>query len=54
MWPNPQFSADFIIFSGEILNGKLYFLCSGVNEIIKIYQQINQMNVMYFFAVLNI
>ena len=28
MWPNPQFSADLVIFSEEKLNGKLYFLCS--------------------------
>ena len=28
MWPNPQFPADLVTFTGEILNGKLYFLCS--------------------------
>ena len=28
MWPNPQFSADFVTFTEEILNGKLHFLCS--------------------------
>ena len=28
MWPNPQFSADFVIFTEEILNGKLDFLYS--------------------------
>ena len=28
MWPNPQFTADLVIFIGEILNGKLPFLCS--------------------------
>ena len=28
MWPNPQFPADLFIFTGEILNGKLHFLCS--------------------------
>ena len=27
MWPNPQGTADLIIFTEEILNGKL-FLCS--------------------------
>ena len=27
MWPNPQFSADLAIFTEEILNGKLHFLC---------------------------
>ena len=28
MWPNPQFSADLVIFTEEILDGKLHFLCS--------------------------
>ena len=28
MWPNPQFSADLVIFAEEIPNGKLHFLCS--------------------------
>ena len=27
MWPNPQFSADLVKFTEEILNGKLQFLC---------------------------
>ena len=26
MWPNPQFPADLVTFTGEILNGKLHFL----------------------------
>ena len=29
MWPYPQFPADFVTFTEEILNGKLHFLCSG-------------------------
>ena len=29
MWPNPQFPADLVTFTEEILHGKLYFL-SGV------------------------
>ena len=28
MWPNLHFPADLVIFTGGILNGKLYFLCS--------------------------
>ena len=28
MWPNPQETADLFTFTEEILNGKLYFLCS--------------------------
>ena len=28
MWPNPQFPADLLTFTKEILNGKLHFLCS--------------------------
>ena len=27
-WPNPQFPADLVTFTEEILNGKLHFLCS--------------------------
>ena len=26
MWPNSQFSADLVVFTKEILNGKLHFL----------------------------
>ena len=26
--PNPQFPADFVTFTEEILNGKLHFSCS--------------------------
>ena len=32
MWPNPQKTADLVTFTEEILNGKLYFLCS-VNRV---------------------
>ena len=28
MWPNAQFPTDLVTFTEEILNGKLYFLCS--------------------------
>ena len=28
MWPNPQFPADLVMFTEEICNGKLHFLCS--------------------------
>ena len=28
MWLNPQFPADLVTFTEEILLGKLYFLCS--------------------------
>ena len=29
MWPNPQFPADLVTFTEEILNGKIHFLCSA-------------------------
>ena len=32
MWPNPQKTADLVTFTEEILNGKLHFLRSVVNE----------------------
>ena len=28
IWPNPQFHANFVTFTKEILNAKLHFLCS--------------------------
>ena len=28
MWPNPQFPADLVTFTEEILNEKLHLLCS--------------------------
>ena len=30
MKPNPQETADWVTFYGEILNGKLHFLCSDM------------------------
>ena len=30
MWSNPQFPADLVTFTEEILNGKLYFLVSEI------------------------
>ena len=27
MWPNPQFPADLVAFTKEIINGKFHFLC---------------------------
>ena len=30
MWLNPQFPADLVTFTEDILNGKLYFLCSVI------------------------
>ena len=32
MSPNPQFPADLITFTEEILNGKLHCLCSDKNS----------------------
>ena len=29
MWLNPQETVDLVTFTEEILNEKLYFLCSG-------------------------
>ena len=30
MWPNPQFPANLVTFTEEILNGKLHFLRSAI------------------------
>ena len=32
MWPNPQFPADLVTFTEQILNVKLHFLCSDANK----------------------
>ena len=32
MWPNPQETVDLVTFTEEILNGKLYFLCSVIRS----------------------
>ena len=32
MRPNPQFLADFVTITREILNGKIHFLCSGITS----------------------
>ena len=32
MWPYPQEAMDLVTFTEEILNGKLYILCSGIWE----------------------
>ena len=29
MWLDPQETADLVLFTEEILNGKLHFLCSA-------------------------
>ena len=34
MWPNAQETADFVTFTEEILNGKLYFLCSDTVDLL--------------------
>ena len=36
MLPNPQFPADLVTFTEEILNGKLHFLRSGYQPILMI------------------
>ena len=32
MRPNPQFPADSVTFTEEIINGKIQFLCNDLNE----------------------
>ena len=32
MWPNPQESADLVTLTGEILDGKLHFLCEAIAQ----------------------
>ena len=32
MWPNPQFPANLVTFTGEILDGKLHFFFSDIKK----------------------
>ena len=49
MWPNAWKTADLVIFSEEILNGKLHFLCS-----VKIKVLLKSSNfVRHFFLIIN-
>ena len=40
MWPNPGETADLVTFIGEILNGKLHFLCSVYNLKVQTFEAI--------------
>ena len=37
MRPNPQKTADLVTFTEEILNGKLYFLCSVYSDTVALF-----------------
>ena len=39
MRPNPQFPADLVTFTEEILNGKPHFLCSVLNDRVLLQKQ---------------
>lgn len=34
MWPNTQFPADKVTFTGEVLNTKLHFLSSAAKKLV--------------------
>ena len=38
MWPNPQFPADLVTFTEEILYGKLQFFCSVSMSVLNLYR----------------
>ena len=48
MWLNPQFPADLVTFTEEILNGKLHFLCSGSTLSYQWKSQIFGLNVLVY------
>ena len=41
MWPNPQETAYLVTFIEEILNGKLHFLCSVIDQSVIFYNASN-------------
>ena len=42
MRPNPQFPADLVIFTEDILNGKLHFLWSETRPVITSMLNVNK------------
>ena len=40
MWPNPEFPADLVTFTEEILNGKLHSLCLKQSPGALLYQKV--------------
>ena len=42
MWPNPQFPADLVTFTEEILNGKFYFMCRDPRVKLKRLQKVSK------------
>ena len=52
MWQNPQFPADLVTFTEEILNRKLYILWSAYfayKRMIMVKNYVNSMGVKTFF-----
>ena len=47
MWTNPQFPADLVTFTKEILNGKLHFLCNVFSLYTKVMLILILINVYY-------
>ena len=37
MWPNPQFPADLVTYTEEILDEKLDFLCSACYKLLNVW-----------------
>ena len=48
MWPNPQQTADLVTFTEELLDRKLYFLCSLLGLLADVFPKINDN--MYLFS----
>ena len=52
MWQNPEFPANLVTFTEEILNRKLYILCSAYfayKRMIMLKKYVNSMGVITFF-----
>ena len=55
MWPNPQFPADLVTFTEEILNGKLRFLWNVALTVgVEILNQANRLTSPEFFSLIRL
>ena len=52
MWPNSQFPTDLVTFIGEIVNGKLHFLCSvSPGKKIRKHQNLSKISICHAYSV---
>ena len=50
MWPNPQFPADLVTFTGGNFNGKYDFWCSALIDFLKLWKSLMLLSSMFEYS----